>query len=414
MKGKTLVLPLVAVLSLGASGLSAAADTAPSFREKFGSVLDNLDMIFQRTQSSRGRALVADARAKMAAVSDDQLAEALTRGAVPDIAPLLAATRRLSGVVDRSDTRPRFYGREVTPYTPGLPGTPGILGACGGVLHDPAFTFGALVALQVARAIIAGAEFACEQIAVVAGFGANTSAICIPIAIAADAAAIPFELASFCAGEEDSALLQGAYDRAGHLHDDLEAARVGIIDNTNAARTEIVNNDNSNTTTILNNANASTTQIINNSNSNTESILASLGANADLAEARQIEDNLEEEVCPAWMSTPEYADVAGTLRLGGRFEKVVGVVQRVIDNARALQSTSRFDLACAQHSLDEAVEKAGRRPPYRAGRVCDLLFDAYEKATTSKKRHDHGHSDHDGHRRVGERHTARPDGLASR
>jgi len=165
--------------------------------------------------------------------------------------------------------------------------------------------------------------------------------------------------------------------------------------------TAIMNNDNANTTTILNNANASTTQIINNGNSNTANILASLGANADLAEARQIEDNLARDSCTAWMYTPEYADAARTIKLGGRFEKVVAVIQGVIDDARALQTVKRFELVCAQDSLDDAVAKAGRRPPFRPEKVCDLLLDAYEKVTPSVKDHGHGHSDKDhdhGHR----------------
>jgi len=171
-----------------------------------------------------------------------------------------------------------------------------------------------------------------------------------------------------------------------------------IVNNDNANRDQIINNDNSNTTTVLNHTSANTLQIITNNNSNTENILNTIGANAEQAEARQIEDNLVQDSCPAWMSTPEYADTAQTVRLGGRLEKVVGVIQRVIDDARALQSVHRFELACAQHSLDESVEKAGRRPPFRARRVCDLLLDAYEKATSRGKGHHHGHSDHDGHR----------------
>ena len=87
----------------------------------------------------------------------------------------------------------------------------------------------ALAAWQGLRAIFVGAEFACLQMEVVAGEGFNTSAACIVPAVLQDAAAIPFELASFCAGEEDSALAQGSYDRLEHLHDDVEAARAQII-----------------------------------------------------------------------------------------------------------------------------------------------------------------------------------------
>ena len=43
-------------------------------------------------------------------------------------------------------------------------------------------------------------------------------------AIAQDVAAIPFELASFCGGEEDSGLLEGSFDR---LDDHLRAIQKG-------------------------------------------------------------------------------------------------------------------------------------------------------------------------------------------
>jgi hypothetical protein len=404
MKGNVpvLILGLTAILSTGLTARVQARDaSAPnlatpeavqSFRQNFNLALDNMQVVFERTRSSKGRQLVADAKQRMQNVTDEDIARTFARGGVPDLLQFVTATRKLTGAIDRSGTRPMGQaGDFTTPQSSPFPGSPGILGECGSILHSSGFTFGALVAQQIARAIIEAAQFACEEVVVILGEGGNGSAVCIPLAIAADAAAIPYELASFCGGEEDSAVLQGSYDRLEHIHGDLDAARNQILANDNSNLNQILNNDNSNTTTILNNTNANTTQIINNSNSNTDNILAAIGANADLAESHEIEMNLANDSCPAWIYTPEYADTAHTIRLGGRFEKVVTVVQHVIDNARALQSVRRFNLEFAQAALNFAVFKVDRRPPFRSDLICDLLLAAYQKVTPTVLDRDHGH-----------------------
>ena len=71
---------------------------------------------------------------------------------------------------------------------------------------------------------------------VVAGEGGNTSLICVPFATVQDLAAIPWELADFCVGEEDSALALGNYARLQHIHEDIEEARAAIIENSNTNR----------------------------------------------------------------------------------------------------------------------------------------------------------------------------------
>jgi hypothetical protein len=268
--------------------------------------------------------------------------------------------------------------------------------------------------------------------AINAGITQTDVEIAADVALAADAIleAIPTDFLSAIARAVAVglwAIPQGILRAFEHLHNIAQVCQadafesgvnnqlVSIVNNDNSNRNQILNNDNSNTTTILNNTNASTTQIINTSNSNTTNILTSIGANADLAEARQIEDNLARDSCPAWMYTPEYADAARTIRLGGRLAQVVAVVQGAIDNASTLQTVKRRDIECARHSLSEAVEKAENRTPYRADRVCHLLLDAYEKITPScPKGHDHGHSDHDGYHRSAQGTVARPAGSSAR
>ncbi len=102
--------------------------------------------------------------------------------------------------------------------------------------NDTASTFASLqaiqtsrVALETAKGVWSAASRACDQVAVVAGFGGNPSLACI----AADAVLAAAELAvgiaennyaelEFCDASVDSAEIEGSYDRLGHLHGDLE------------------------------------------------------------------------------------------------------------------------------------------------------------------------------------------------
>jgi hypothetical protein len=151
----------------------------------------------------------------------------------------------------------------------------------------------------------------------------------------------------------------------------------------------IINNDNANTTTIVNNDNANTAAIIQNDDENAQNITDDLAARFTAAEHRQIEDNLARDACPAWMYTPALLNGDPASPLGGRLEEVVSVIQKVIDNARALRSVRSRELDHAQRSLDAAVAVSSAGSFYRAGRVCALLLEAYERATGSGEHDDH-------------------------
>ena len=142
--------------------------------------------------------------------------------------------------------------RPINLTTPAFPNAPPILSECNSIEHDSDFTFGALVANQVARAVLAAANYACLEVIVVLGEGGNGSLVCEVFAIAEAAAAIPFELADFCGGEEDSALLEGSYDRLDHIHTDLDNARTSILTSIDTHTTQIINNDNANRDILIN------------------------------------------------------------------------------------------------------------------------------------------------------------------
>jgi len=283
-----------------ASGAVSSGDAA-SFRADFSSILDRYETVFQRRANARGLKAVGEARQALKGVSDDQFARVFGKMGRPDLGLALEAAQRLeTATPDRPSGGP-------APLTPGFPNAPDILGDCDNIVHDSSFTFGALVAFQVLRTVLAAAEFACLETVVILGEGGNGSAVCIPFAIAQDVAAIPWELADFCGGEEDSALAQGSYDRLEHIHSDLEAARADVISNSNDNRVLIVNNDNANRTLIIDNDNTNRTLIINNDNANRDLIMGDIrGLACDLMRLINTPEGQRSSANAACVGQPQY------------------------------------------------------------------------------------------------------------
>jgi hypothetical protein len=217
-----------------------------SFRNKFELMLDSYEVVFQRIRSTRGLELVKKARLSMQSTTNQELADLFAKSGVPNLSEAVRAAEGLVNLLPVAGAAPAAAPMSA------LPNAPPILGDCDNIVHTSSFTFGALIAFQAARTVLAAAEFACEEVVVVLGEGGNGAAACIPLAIAQNVAAIPYELASFCAGEEDSALLQGSYDRLGYISTELEAARIAIINNSNANRDLIIANANANREMIIN------------------------------------------------------------------------------------------------------------------------------------------------------------------
>jgi hypothetical protein len=365
--------------------------SAESFRANFLQFLDAYSEVAAQMRDSVRQRQLADARRMIEGVSAEQIEQAF-QGNLPDVQPLLAATEALRSHLA---SRAALAARQ-GPRLPTLPGRPGILGVCSGIVHDSTTAFVLLGVQQAADVLLAAAGRGCDQVAVVAGFGANTALVCLPLEIALSAAKVPYELAAFCAGEEDSSFLEGSFERLAHIHGDLETEAAGLRAQAEGLRvqadgnkTSIMDNDNANRTLIVNNANANTANIIANSNGNAAGITEAIKSGLDAAEARQIEDNLADKDCPAWMYTPLFLDAAETVRLGGRFERVVDVIRKAIDNARQLRSVHPFHLLTARLAADLAVAIASRRPPLFAKNICQLLEKAYEEATSSECGHDH-------------------------
>ena len=80
--------------------------------------------------------------------------------------------------------------------------------------------FSVLTALEVAKGLNDWFGKVCEQTAVVAGFGGNTSTACVVLAIAVSAT---WELMDFRSGDTDSWEMHGAYVRSGQIFDNLSS-----------------------------------------------------------------------------------------------------------------------------------------------------------------------------------------------
>jgi hypothetical protein len=222
----------------------AYGDRIATFRADYDKVMGHYGSVLSKLGHARGVRLVAQGRESMRVLSDEQLARIFATGRVKDLSEAVEAAARLDVL-----TVPRGQTNRVN--TPGFPNAPPIIGVCDDILHDPEWTFGTLVAFEVLRTVLAVAEFACLETIVILGEGGNTSALCIPFSIAKDASEIPFELADFCGGEEDSAIGQGSYDRLEHIHLDVEVARADILTSIDVHTQMIIDNDNANRDMII-------------------------------------------------------------------------------------------------------------------------------------------------------------------
>jgi len=204
----------------------------------------------------------------------------------------------------------------------------------------------------VAEGVRDVAQNVCNQVAVVAGFGANTRLACnITDGIYLAAKAV-YQGIHFCDDDYNASVGEASFERLEHIHADIEdvkandntnytniignattntstittaitTAQTAIIVAGDANSAAIINNDNTNKTTIVNNDNANRTTIVNNDNANTLAL-------SDLILRSQIEADLATEsngVKVAWYMTPTAN--------GGKLDLVQQIVTLTLANIRA-------------------------------------------------------------------------------
>lgn len=201
-----------------AAASKASSDAVQSFRADFERIVDYYASFFEKIGDERRHQMAVEARDALRALPDEHLAAAFPGSRLPDLTLAVQAVERLEQL-------PATAGRPAQPgRTPGLPDKPPVIVFCEKLPHDAIARSIALGAFHLVRTVLASAEFGCQQTVVFAGNGGNNAWMCVPLAIAKDLAEIPWELMSFCAGEDDSALAQGSYDRLAHIHADIDAA----------------------------------------------------------------------------------------------------------------------------------------------------------------------------------------------
>jgi hypothetical protein len=260
------------------------------------------------------------------------------RGGMPDTSVLGKATLRLNASVEKS-TLNRVAGLRlgdgpVQALSPGFPGAD--YPSCGSTRVDDAVIDASDIALFVAEGVRDGASRLCGQVAVVAGFGANTSTACIiSDAVYLTAKGVNYGL-HYCNDKIDSAEQAATFGRLEHLHTDVESSitndnankaalataiansqsaivanansntaaltatigstKTAIIANADANGLAIITNDNLNKTAIVANDNANKAAIVANDNANKNTIVANDNANTvmlrDLLLRTQIEADL--------------------------------------------------------------------------------------------------------------------------
>lgn len=270
-----------------------------AFRENLQEVLATQREIIALT-GQRGLLESVDQRlAAIARVSDADMARLMLMGV--DFTPLREAVSRLDLQIQQSRADFLAQAAKIAPASDTLPNAG--YSFCGSNRQAADGMFAGQVVLDVAKGVWSVASRGCDQVAVVAGFGANTSLVCIIVDTVLYVAEAVMEGIKFCDADIDSAEIEGSYERLGHVHEDLEDAESTIVsnDNTNkqtilnqlsanvttitnaidANTTTIINNDNANKNTIISNDNANTSSVINNDNTNTSNIITNDNSNRD-------------------------------------------------------------------------------------------------------------------------------------
>jgi hypothetical protein len=90
---------------------------------------------------------------------------------------------------------------------------------------DPStgWEYGILLAFELAKGLMAWTEKVCDQTAVVAGFGGNTSSACVALALVVGGLELTHELMEFGSSDTDSWEIHGAYVRSGQVFDNLNS-----------------------------------------------------------------------------------------------------------------------------------------------------------------------------------------------
>jgi len=196
------------------------------------------------------------------------------------------------------------------------------------------------------------AQDTCKQIAVVAGFGANTSLACLIFDTAFNVDQALWVAAHFCDDQFTKAQVDTNYARLDHIHNDLASSvandntnTASIIANTDSKASSIITNDNTNKAAIISNDNTNKAAIVSNDNTNTTTIttaianaVTTLSSNSGSTQ-NQVRDlilntQIEAELARDTGTTP-VASYELPASAGGQLDKVRAIVAQTITSVLA-------------------------------------------------------------------------------
>ena len=171
------------------------------------------------------RTLANQSIASVEQLTEGELDSLMKTGA--DFQPLQVSLEDLHAVVTENFSR--------TPAEPDGGGASIVLPSanyasiCGSTRFNTTAIFAARTVLKIAEGVWSVASRGCDQVVVLLGAGGNPSLACIPVDAVLVVARIVFESLEFCDDSIDSAEIEGAYDRLGHIHGDLETVDSTVI-----------------------------------------------------------------------------------------------------------------------------------------------------------------------------------------
>lgn len=268
-----------------------------------------------------------------------------------------SATKKLESAVQQASLRSESKGRQKNEALENASGFPNAdYPSCGTSRVDDAIIDASDTALFAAEVVRDVASRGCDQVAVIAGFGANTSTACIIADGIYHAAKIINYGLHYCNDKIDQAEQGATYGRLEHLHSDLEtsvandnanatsilsndnANKVEVLTNLTTTKTEIINNDNSNKNAIVTNDNNNKNTIVNNDNANKDTIVTAIetAKTTIIVNANANKDELLRLAIAADLSETDNATPVGVFMLpaakGGYIELVRTIVVHAITN----------------------------------------------------------------------------------
>ena len=336
-------------------------DALEAYREQYLTVLMNLQEVSTIYGGAPAENELALASERARARQGIEIVRGLTAEELsvmmeltPDLSSLLYATEDLVNIA-RADRQEQLsltaggVGR-VAIGTPGgdtwesggFPSAP-YSSEVGGTRPSTAATLAASATFETAETVRETASRGCDETIVAIGAGGNTSLVCIAADVVWIAAKIVFWDIQFQTADIDSAEILGIYNRAGHLHTDLETLQSTLGTHDSNIDTDLANH-NTNIENRIANHDANIDSDLAAHDSNIDSDLAAHDANID-ADLAAHDANIDGDLMTHDIEVQaQLGGIQGTLDHEIEKQRVHMQVMSVVNRSRYLVLTSEAGL----------------------------------------------------------------------